>query len=96
MTLADFKGAYYQLVVLATDLATDIWLVDDHWHPVQKATGMLDTSVLAGRYGLEFDSPGLEGLAYPVELVRDLQLTQRDLEAGPSCPRQPPELLDEE
>jgi hypothetical protein len=93
MTKAEDERVYHRLVVTATDRSTDFWLVDDHWHPVQKATGILDTSVLAGRYFVEFGAASPVGLAYPVELACDLRLTQLELEVGPSCPRRPPELL---
>jgi len=82
------------LVVLA-EPTTTIWLVDDSWHPVQKETGKLDTSVLQGRYFIELGAAGPEGLAYPIELFSDLQLTQDVLEAGPACQRQPPRFPDE-
>jgi hypothetical protein len=94
-----YKGSepvYHDLVVIATDPRTDFWLVDEHWHPVQKATGVLDTSVLAGRYFIEFGQATPAGIAYPVKLTRNLQLTQGDLERGPSCPRQAPQFLDDE
>lgn len=86
---------YHRLVVVASEPRTDIWLVDDCWHPVQKATGELNTSVLAGRYLVEFGPAGPAGSAYPIELVRDMQLTQHELEAGPFSPRRPPEMLDD-
>ena len=94
MTNAEHERVYHRLVVTATDRHTDFWLVDDHWHPVQKATGVLDTRVLAGRYFVEFGPVGPVRLAYSVELACDRRLTQCDLEGGLSCPRQPPELLD--
>lgn len=79
-------------MVNATEPKTDIWLVDDHWHPVQKASGTLKTSVLAGRYFIEI---GAAGPAYAVELTSDKRLTQQELEAGPSLLRQAPILLDD-
>jgi hypothetical protein len=88
------EAVYHQLVVV-TDPKTDIWLVDDCWHPVQKAIGTLDTIVRHGRYFIELGAAGLDGVAYPIELFDDLRLTQYLLEDGPACQRQPPELLDE-
>jgi hypothetical protein len=85
------KPVYHQLVVVA-DPKTVIWLVDDIWHPVQKAIGTLDTSVLHGRYFIELNETGL---AYPIELFGDLRLTQDQLEASAACLCQPPVLLDE-
>jgi hypothetical protein len=94
MTAAKSSPVYHRLVVVA-DPKTTIWLVDDSWHPVQKATGTLDTSVLHGRYFIELGATGSKGVAYPIELFSDLRLTQESLEAGPACQRQPPKLLDE-
>jgi hypothetical protein len=94
MTTAKEKRLYHRLVV-AADPKTIIWLVDDIWHPVQKAIGRLDTSVERGPYFIELGATGLKGIAYPIELFDDLRLTQNELEAGPACRRQPPKLLDE-
>ena len=94
MTSAETELVYHRLVVVA-DPNTVIWLVDDYWHPVQKTVGTLDTSVLHGRYFIELGAAGTDGVAYPIELFNDLQLTQEVIEAGPACQRQPPKLLDE-
>jgi hypothetical protein len=94
MTAVKTKPVYHRLVVVA-DPKTVIWLVDDCWHPVQKAIGTLDTSVRHGRYFIELGATGPNGVAYPIELFSDLRLTQDMLEAGPVCRRQPPKLLDE-
>ncbi len=95
MKVAKPKRVYHRLVVVA-EPKTAIWLVDDCWHLVQRAVGTLDTSVLPGRYYLELGESGPGGVAYPVDLFSDLRLTQAGLEAGPSCKRQPPKLLEEE
>lgn len=95
MTAAKSDRVYHRLVVVA-DPKTVIWLVDDCWHPVQRAIGTLDTRVLQGRYFLELGQSGPTGVAYPVELLTDLRLTRDVLEARPSCQRQPPKLLEEE
>jgi hypothetical protein len=94
MTAAKTKPVYHRLVVVA-ESNTVIWLVDDCWHPVQKAVGTLDTSILHGRYFIELGPTGLNGVAYPIELFSDLRLTQDFLVAGPACRRQPPRLLDD-
>jgi hypothetical protein len=93
MTAAEAGRVYHRLVVEA-DPKTVIWLVDDSWHPVQRAVGTLDTRVLHGRYFVELEAAGPDGIAYPVELFGDLRLTQAMLEAGPACQRQAPVLLD--
>ena len=94
MTATEAERVYHRLVVVA-DPKTVIWLVDDAWHPVQRAVGTLDTSVLRGRYFVELGAAGPRGVAYPVELFGDLRLTGAMLEAGPACQRQAPVLSDE-
>ena len=94
MRAAEAGRVYHQLIVVA-DPKTEIWLVDDSWHPVQRAVGTLDTSVLHGRYLIELGAAGPRGVAYPVELFSDLRLTQAMLEAGPARQRQAPALQDE-
>ena len=93
MRTAKTEHIYHRLEVVA-DPKTLIWLVDDCWHPVQKAIGTLETSVLHGRYFIELGEAGPNGVAYPIELFSDLRVTQDLLEAGPACVRQPPKLLD--
>src|SRR5436305_711314 len=93
VTVAKSWFVYHRLIVVADPNAV-IWLVDDAWHPVQKAIGTLDTRVLHGRYFLELGEPGPGGVAYPIELFSDLRLSQDMLEAGRACQRQPPQLLD--
>jgi hypothetical protein len=88
------ERVYHQLVVV-TDPKTVIWLVDDSWHPVQRAVRMLDTSVLRSRYFVELGAAGPDGVGYPVELFSDLRLTQAMLETGPACQRQAPVFADE-
>jgi hypothetical protein len=94
MAPSSAERVYHQLVVVADPEAV-IWLVDDFWHPVQKAIGTLDTRVLRGHYFIEMGDGGLRGVAYPVELISDLHLTKDVLEAGPTCERQAPMLLED-
>jgi hypothetical protein len=91
MTATNVPPVYHRLVVVA-DPGTVIWLVDDRWHPVQKAIGTLDTNVRRGRYFLELGEAGLTGVAYPLELFHDLRVTSEVLEAWPACRRQAPVL----
>ena len=95
MTTTTEDRVYHRLVVVA-DPGTDIWLVDDCWHLVQQAVGTLDTSALQGSYFLQIGESGPQSLAYPIELLSDLQLTKKDLDAGPKCDRQPPVFPDEQ
>jgi hypothetical protein len=96
MNSADQKRDYYRLDVTGSHPKTDIWLVDDQWHLVQKATGVLRTSVLTGRYFIEFGPARRDGVAHPIELTGDLRRTQQELEADKNCPRQPPQFIEEE
>ena len=77
------ERAYRRLIIRASP-RTDIWLADDDGHLVQKERGSLDTSLLPGRYVVEF---GLGTQTYPIHLVKDSQYSQAEIQAGPSCPR---------
>lgn len=46
--------------------------------------GELNTSVLRGEYVVEF---GLGNPTYPIHLQKPSNHTQKELEAGPTCPR---------
>jgi hypothetical protein len=67
-----------------------MWLMDEDWSPVQQAVGTLDESVLAGRYYIVCGPIEASTLAYSVEVSQEVRLNQRELEAGPSCPRRRP------
>lgn len=83
------KPIYHHLVIEAAR-GVDIWLADDGGHLVQKETGKLDTSLMPGRYVVEF---GLGAQTYPVKLSKDSSYTQAEIEAGPKCPRPEVKLL---
>lgn len=94
MTVTEAEPVYHRLFIEA-DSNTVIWLVDDSWHPVQRAVGTLDTTILHGRYFVELGVAGPHGVAYPVELFGDLRLTQAMLEVGPARQRQSPAFSEE-
>lgn len=79
----DIERSYHRLIISAS-ARTDIWLADDDGHLVQKERGTLDTSLLPGRYVVEF---GLGTPTYPIQLVKDSEYSQAEIEARPSCPR---------
>jgi hypothetical protein len=79
-------------VIVATSKTTDIWLVDDGGHLVQKEIGTLRTSHLPGLYTVEF---GLGNPTYPISLTKARRYTQADLASGPTCPRPKVKLLPE-
>ncbi len=81
---AEEKPVYYDLTIVASSLATDIWLGDDDGHLVQKDVGTLETSLLPGDYTVEF---GLGTTTYPIHLVKPSRYTQQELAAGPICSR---------
>ncbi|MEO8585033.1 MAG: hypothetical protein ABI584_02630 [Acidobacteriota bacterium] len=81
---AGVRRRYFKLVIVASAPDTEIWLIDDGGHPVQKASGELNTDLLLGDYVVEF---GLGTQTYPVPLHRSRRLTQARLEAGPTCPK---------
>ena len=83
---------YHSLVIRASSKETEIWLGDDMGHLVQKATGVLDTSLLPGEYVVEFK---LGGTTYPVSLGESRLLTEAEIRSGPNCPRPKLEFLDD-
>jgi len=80
-------SAYRELVIIATSPTAEIWLGDDEGHFVQKGIGSLETSVMEGRYTVEF---GLGTRTYPIHLTEDARYTEAQLRNGPSCPRPTP------
>lgn len=84
---------YHPLVITASSPDTKVWLGDDEGHLVQVAVGELRTSVLAGRYVVEFE---LGGPTYPLLLEKASTYTQRELEAGPTCSRPIPQIDDDD
>ncbi len=90
MSNVKVKPAYYELVIVATSPATDIWLGDDDGHLVQKEIGTLETSLLPGNYTVEF---GLGTPPYPIHLAMSSRYTQAELAAGGTCARPIPKLL---
>jgi hypothetical protein len=93
MTYAETPKRYFDLTIEAVSPSTDIWLADTDGHLVQKESGILQTSVLPGRYVVEFT---LGGPTYPIDLNQDQRFTEPQLRAGPSCPRPNVRLLDDD
>ena len=92
MSNAEEKPLYYDLTIVASSRATDIWLGDDDGHLVQKERGTLKTSLLPGGYTVEF---GLGTTTYPIHLAKPSRYTQRELAAGPTCSRPVPKFSQE-
>lgn len=84
--MADLRNdaRYYELIIEAESQSTEIWLGDSEGHFVQKEVGLLQSSLLAGNYTVEF---GLGTTTYPICLERASRYTEAELKAGPSCPR---------
>ena len=69
---------YYELTINATNAETDIWLVDENGHLVQKAIGSLSLHVLGGSYFVVF---GLHSTACcSINLSKSVVLSQAELE----------------
>lgn len=75
---------YHRLQVEADAPDTEIWLGDQAGFLVEKAIGRLDSRLMPGEYVVEF---GRGGPCYPVSLDAPLSLSEREISAGPSCPR---------
>ena len=84
MSRSDSNAKYFDLTIVADSQATDIWLVDEDGHPVQKGSGTLRTSLLGGAYYVEF---GLRSAPYLIQLSEASEYLQRDLAAGPTSDR---------
>ena len=69
----------FELVIVADAPDTDIWLGNDHGHLIQRATGTLKTSLVAGDYTVEF---GLGSFPYPIRLEQPSQYKQSELVAN--------------
>jgi len=70
---------YRKLIITASSPITDIWLGDDDCHLVQKETGTLETSIMEGRYTVEF---GLGTPKYPIHVTQDVRYTEAQLREG--------------
>lgn len=64
---------YRNLTIKATEPNKDIWLADDEGNLVQKETGEMKTSVLAGRYMVHF---GLGSKGIEINLCEDREIIQ--------------------
>jgi len=92
MKTADSSKTYYDLNIKATSSDTDIWLADQYGNLVQKATGILETSVLAGRYVVEFN---LDRTTYPINLNKNQSHLESVIRRDSSCPRPTVKILTE-
>lgn len=91
MPRTDAEPIYHRLVIEATEPETEIWLAGDEGFLVQKEIGTLDSHLLPGTYTVEF---GLGAPPYEIRLAGGARLTEKELTAGPTCPRRVPELPD--
>lgn len=71
---------YFQLEIVASSPATEIWLGDTMGCLVQKGIGRLEIGLIPGDYVVEF---GLGTPVYPVHLDKDHCTTQAELQTGP-------------
>lgn len=92
MSRAKTGPVYHRLVIVATLPDTEVWLGDDRGHFVQKGVGTLRTSLMPGKYTVEFR---LGTAPYALRLTGQGRYTQAELAAGPTCARRIPELLDD-
>ena len=76
---------YYELTINAAEPETEIWLIDENGHPVQKGIGTLSTHVLGGTYFIAF---GLKARrCCSISLDTSVLTSQAELEASGTCPR---------
>ncbi len=82
--MMDESKIYFELTIAASSPTTEIWLGCSDGHFVQKATGLLESSLMPGDYVVEFGL-GSETFAIPLDRSRDF--TEEQLRQGAPCPR---------
>ena len=75
---------YLLLEIQATSPSVEIWVGDGKGYLVAKSTGLFQEGLLPGFYVVEF---GLGSNVYPIDLTENTQLTQAEIESGPTCLR---------
>lgn len=75
---------YHRVFIQASESSTDIWIGDDHGHPVLSKAGSLDVHLLPGFYTVQF---GLKSETYPLQLSAPVRRTEAEIRAGPTCPK---------
>jgi hypothetical protein len=76
-----------ELTIVADSSTTEIWLGNDHGHLIQRATGTLKATLVAGDYTVEF---GLGAFPYPIRLEQASRYTESDLAADYGRPGSKP------
>lgn len=75
---------YHRIFIIAASPTTDIWIGDDHGHPVVHGTGTLDAHLLPGFYAVQFE---LTDATYLLYLEAPIRRTELQIRAGPTCPK---------
>ncbi len=75
---------YHRLYIRATVDTTDIWIGDDHGHPVCTETGTLDVRLLPGFYTVQFK---LSDVTFPIYLDAPFKRSESEIRLGPTCPK---------
>jgi hypothetical protein len=70
------QKTYKRLLIIARDPATEIWVGDDEGNFVQTELGKMDTSLLPGRYTIEF---GLGAIKRFVDLQQDVEIHEEPI-----------------
>lgn len=76
------KARYVKLEIVTSSSKTQIWLGDNNGYLVQWAVERLSIELSPGNYVVEF---GLGTPAYPIQLNKDLLITQAELSDKPIC-----------
>jgi hypothetical protein len=75
---------YLRLRIEGAKSSSEIFIGDDHSHPVLRSVGSLDEYLLPGFYTVQF---ALRGETYPLTLEAPVRMTEAILRAGPTCPQ---------
>lgn len=78
------KQQYFKIEIRTTKAGTKIWLADLEGCLVKMSVGRLSIGLMPGDYAVEFE---LGTTNYPIHLDQDMRITQKRLEAGPTCAR---------
>lgn len=66
---------YHSFIAVAEDIHTEIYLADDWGNLVQKEVGLMNTSLLPGKYKVHF---GLHGKPIPFTLPDTKHVFEKD------------------
>jgi hypothetical protein len=83
-TVITDEREYHRLRIEGADSSAEIWVGDDHGHPVVRGVGTLDVHLMRGFYTVQFSLPGE---TYPIALDAPIRSTEAAVRASRNGPR---------